>query len=221
MKLPHVHPVPAIIVGFAVLITIMVTVKSCTDPPPIPTTIVDTADAAAWRARYAARDKELAEARAEGSGLRARLQRAENSLRGIEVRSPVREVVFDTVIQIQRDTVVRTVTIEGGRAQIEILRPDSGGHRPVLLEKIDVRDCDDRLSIIGGNVICNRPTFGHVSVFVSGGAASKVAAPAVIFPQGSAGIEWRPTFRSERRITLEGTTDGQLRASARIGLRIF
>lgn len=207
-------------IAVALLIAFL-TVKSCTDPPPNPTIVVDTANAEAWRARHAAIAKELADAKAEGSGLRVRLQRAENALRGIEVRRPVRETVYDTTLNITNEQVIRGVSIEGGQLELETLRPIQGGHQPAVLRDIDVRDCDDGLLIQGETVVCNKPRFGHLQLFGQVGGAIEAAPGTAPELRAAGGLSWRPKFRSTTQVDLGFDERHRVFLTGRIGWRIF
>jgi hypothetical protein len=147
---------------------------------PVP----DTANAAAYQARA----QELEAAAQENSRLKA-------ALKALEQRRPERVVVYDTIIDIRRDTVILGAQQDShGRLTVDLATPDSAGHRPETRTGIQLGDCDDGWTIRAGSVLCDRARFGHLSILARGGTAYDTGA-GVLSPSLQAGIRWSQTFR--------------------------
>lgn len=190
-------------------------------PPPV--VRVDTASAAAWRQVAEKRQAELT----LRDGVIGRLK---DELEGLEQRKPQRIVVYDTVIppaETRRDTVLRYLVATGGRVSVGALLPEdsAGGRRPVELQRIDVRDCDDGFAIAATGTICNRARWGHLELGVGVNASVRLA-PVGELPQAAAlaGARWRPSFRSTfeaRAHAAAGTQGPRLEVGVWKGVRLW
>lgn len=135
-------------------------------PAPSPLVPPDTAPAAAWRARTDSLVHELAVAQGDAAGLRGRLAALASRLRGVQARSLAPETVYDTLIRIDRDTVLLRVAADSrGELHADAAVPaDSGRVRPVIIGGASVADCDDGWSLQGESLICDRSALGHLEV---------------------------------------------------------
>ena len=151
----------------------------------------------------------VADLRMQRNGLRAQLA-------GVSELQPQRIVVTDTVVQ--RDTVLSFVTIRDGTLSTETLIkvPPPGpliadhsqnceptgicepSFRPELRTGYDVSACDDGLEVSADGVVCNRPRFGHMSLFAGLDTRST--------GYGVLGAMWTPSFRSNWDVS--GGVDG-------------
>lgn len=170
------------------------------DPLPVSPTFVqvDTAAAAAWRARSVVLERELGEATGHVNRLRRRLE-------GVERRSPRTITVYDTVVDLRRDTVILTVQADaGGQLTLDVATPDSGGHRPETHRGASLADCDEGWSIRGKDVICDRARLGHLRLFARAGVA--MAYPELAgAPRLELGARWVPNYRSGWAIEARAT----------------
>lgn len=174
----------------------------------------DTAAASAYRARI----QELEADVGERDGVISQLSAA---LKAQEQRRPHSIVVYDTVIDVRRDTLILGAQQDSrGRLTIDIATPDTAGHVPETRAGIELSDCDDGWTIRGGAVLCDRPRLGHLSIIARGGVAYETAS-GVLSPSLQAGIRWQPTFRSSW--SAEATVDqaGIVRIGAEKQLRLW
>ena len=101
--------------------------------------------------------------------------------------------------------------------------PAAGGHRPERRVIGDLGDCNDRIRIVGADVICVRAQLGHLSVYIFAGASAPLhglhAQPHML-PRSEAGLHWQPLYRSLWSVTLAATTEGRAEFHVRRILRI-
>jgi hypothetical protein len=211
--------------AFTVMFALAVWSSHCSPPRPDPAFVhQDTVSAVHWRAQAQDASRQLAIVRGEAEGLRGRVATLQSRLAGIEERKPARITVYDTVISLQRDTVVLRATLNPhGRLTLIGALPDSAGlHRPRTHHGIDVSDCDNGLDIIGTAVICNRPRLGHLDVYLSAG----VSAPAHgladgVRPSSEVGVKWYPSFRSTWAVQLSANVEGRAELRVQRGVRLW
>jgi hypothetical protein len=166
-------------------------VRACSHPVPVSPALVraDTAAAAAWAAREAQLERELGEARGVAARLRRRLE-------GIERRPPRTVVIYDTIIDLRRDTVVLAAKADaGGRLTLDVALPASAGHRPRTERGAELGNCDEGWSIRGSEVTCDRARLGHLRLLVRAGARVEWP-PGDFAPALEVGARWAPSYRS-------------------------
>lgn len=192
--------------------------RGCERPAEVRTElVVDTASAALWRARH----DRLAREHADSVGL---LEKARRAAAGIERRTPARVVVYDTVVDLRRDTVILYAQQDArGRLTIGAGVPDSAGHRPVEARGISIGDCDDGWSIRGTSVVCNRARLGHLSVIVRGGVEVQALDYPALRPEPAlaTGLRWQPSYRSTWAVEATAEPSGRVKLQVERGFRLF
>lgn len=221
IRLPALPKLPsALLWAVAASLATAFVLHSCERPPP-PVLVVrtDTADASQWRTRAAALQHQMADT----VGALARLRR---TLEGRDTRRPATVTVYDTVVQLQHDTVTLALAVDshGRLTQTVALPADSGGHRPADTAPIPVATCDDGFRVVGLAVECDRARAGHLVAFVGAGLASEPwgqGLPPPVRPHLAAGLRWTPSFRSLWSVELRGDAEGRVVLAVRRGLRLF
>lgn len=123
-------------------------------------------------------------------------------IRGYESRPPVTITRTDTLIAPPDTVLMPLVKVEGQTLLLAPLIADSTG--PMLrpeLHRFDVSGCDDGFTWNAGEFICDKPRFGHLSLFAE--ASLSTATSKINFrPEAYAGAEWTPTHRSPWRVRM-------------------
>jgi hypothetical protein len=179
--------------------------------------VVDTASAARWRARADRLTREAADAQTT-------IERLKRELAGVERRAPRTITVYDTILDLRRDTVILAARIDArGVLTLDIATPDSTGHRPATAGGIRVSDCDDGVLIAGLDIQCNRARLGHLAIITRAGVETHPAAyPALTAtPTVEAGLRWTPSYRSTWAVELTGDMRGRANLRIEKGLRLF
>lgn len=157
----------------------------------------------------------------ENEGLR-------NRLRAREERQPERIIVSDTVVKrIPADTVVTVLQVDGsgmlnyGAFSREFDSLPS--YRPFVAENIDVSDCDDGFSFNSGNIVCDRPRFGHLYLYGMGTLSTPSFEPSIPdnFILGEIGFAWTPTYRSSLLLASTYGSDGRFRLRVSRGIQLW
>jgi hypothetical protein len=207
--------------AFLVIACVLVValLRSCSVGVRVPqgaAVVVDTADANAWRERAERYEREVSETRS----LLGQLKR---DLAGMERRTPTRITVYDTIISVERDTVILFASVDSkGVLTIDAGVPDATGHRPVSATGIITSDCDDGWLLRGTTVICNRARMGHLSIIARAGvAADQLAMPPVVVPVAEGGLRWTPSYRSQWAVELVSDVNGRAALRIERGLRLF
>lgn len=172
-----------------VAVALLVVGYSCREPgETVVLTRVDTLDYSRFR------DSLKAE-RLESDGLRAKLA-------GRMRVEPVHIVRTDTLVT-PPDTVLQLVRVEGQTLTLAPLIKADTLWAPEI-HRYQIGNCDDGWSWAAGELVCDRARLGHLAPFVSA---------AGLYPLGvrvAAGVEWRPSFRSGWRVSMETDPTGRM-----------
>lgn len=194
--------------------------RSCSSTPAGPSAVrVDTASAAAWRARSLSLERAMEDSVGRLATLRRKLD-------GVDFRTPEILTVYDTVISLATDTVLLAVEVDArGHLTQDLALPDSIGHRPATSSPIRISDCDDGFRLQAGRVRCDRPRLGHLVAWVGAGAASDrvwgSGLPPPIAAHGAVGLSWSPTFRSIWSAEARLEESGRAVVAVRRGVRLW
>jgi hypothetical protein len=176
-------------------------------PEPVEIVRVDTVSAAGYRRLWEDAEK-------SNKGLRAKLE-------GVKKLTPQTRTVYDTIIKEIKIPVAERVVITGGSAETVTLRPDSAGFRPIR-ERFAIKNCDDRLEYVRGDIICDPARLGHLTIFARVGAASSLSnGMPDLAALGHGGLHWQPYYRSVLAVELYGDGNGRAHLALRTGLRLF
>lgn len=145
----------------------------------------------------------VADLRLEAEGLR-------NRLAGRTVLPPVVILKTDTLVS-PPDTVLVALSLSGrGELSLAPLHRVDSLWAPEI-HRYDVSACDDGFSWAAGELVCDRPRFGHLSPFASVGAAYDGAVGATV----ALGASWAPSNRSVWSVSAE------IDATKRIGIEFI
>lgn len=185
--------------------------------------VPDTASAAEYRAEMAEARRKLAAVNGELTGVRGKVATLRAHIAGLENREPATVTVYDTVIDLRRDTVAIRTTINGdGKLEIMGAIPDTAGWLATRFADIDVRDCDGGIDIIGTTTICDRPRLGHMEVYGAAGAGYPLArSVGNTVPVAEVGLQWTPNFRSTWAVRAFVDLDARATLMVQRGLRIW
>lgn len=209
-----------------ILLIAPIALRTCSsNPRPLAPAQVDTAAGDAFAAELAEAREQIETVRGERDGLRGRVATLQARVRGLEERTAEHITVYDTMIDVRTVPVGLQSSIDRrGQLTVLVAVPTAGGHQPEQRERIDVADCDDGLTIVGADVICDRARLGHMSVYVSAGASapfSSLQERAQLRPHADIGVHWQPSFRSTWSVRLAAGTDGRVEVDVRRGIRIW
>lgn len=154
--------------------------------------------------------------RIENEGIRARLEAREERPPSVILRS-------DTVIS-PPDTVFAGLHVDaGGRATLAplILETDSVAYRPEVWQGIDVSDCDEGFSIVGGEIICDRARLGHLYGFLGLSGGQPLLGDSRDVFDATVGLLWRPSYRSGWAVEVAADVTGRVYVGVRREIRIF
>ena len=192
----------------------------CSKRPEPPRTIresvVDTVPAPELLERIAALEDQR-------TGLRA-------IIAGLERRGPATITRTDTLIAPPDTIVLPVFGVRGGMLSVPILVMDTSGlGRPELHGGLDTRGCDDGWGWSPAGLVCNRPRFGHLTLYGAGAALLPLTATASAGPRrlssaglaGEAGVSWQPRFRSTARVDAFVDTEPSVGLRLRFGWRVF
>lgn len=127
------------------------------------------------------------------------------TIEGLEARRPERVTVFDTVIRYDTVPVFLTVGMEGDEATALRVEPaDSAGMGQPREETFDVSGCDEWQVMPDGTLVCDRPTFGHLSLVLF--SALSVTSPESGGLVADVNLRWRKHNDSPWRIGARWTT---------------
>lgn len=180
-------------------------------PTPRPEVIVDTAEAAAWRAREAELAKRVDEATRDRAGALGTIDQLRRRIAGLEARPPARITVYDTVIQIEQVPVVLGVEA-GTTLRIDVANPVAGGHQPSSLQGIAWQDCDRGFLITPAGFICRKAPLGHLTLYAAVWSAD---------PFAEVGLGWQPSYRSNLQVSAAFTAARRLEFKLQKGVTVF
>ena len=152
------------------------------------------------------------------------------TIAGLERRGPRTITRTDTLIAPPDTVLLAYLKSSGTELTLPVLVMDTSGlGRPELHGGLDVGDCDDGWSWSPAGLICNRPRFGHLTLYGAGAALLPLTATASAGPRrlssaglvGEAGVSWQPKFRSTARVDGFVDTEQRLGLRFRFGLRLF
>ena len=125
------------------------------------------------------------------------------TIAGLERRGPHTITRTDTLIAPPDTVLLAYLKSSGTELTLPVLVMDTSGlGRPELHGGLDVGDCDDGWSWSPAGLICNRPRFGHLTLYGAGAALLPLTATASAGPRrlssagltGEAGVSWQPTL---------------------------
>lgn len=94
-----------------------------------------------------------------------------------------------------------------GLLTIPVLVSDSLPHyRPEIWRGFDISDCDDGWTVQDGQLLCNRPRLGHLWVGLDSNLNYQSDMVQLV---ATAGLYWRPTYRSGWDVYAAVGTDGR------------
>lgn len=199
MKITRKH----VFFAFVLLLSAVIILRSCNQPDPQPQhpIVIDTVPQKVLIDSLQVMQRIIMRAAENEKGFKGTIQKLQNRITGLEARRPESIKVSESKVDLRFVPVMRGVTIDPKTQRMTIIdaQPDSNGmHRERMLQGIDLRNCDDGITIAAGfdNIACNAAVLGHMAVVMNVETGTSLLLP-ILFNYASleAGLKWKRCYR--------------------------